>query len=178
MADIKGVWKFVYLTIGIEGSYFSMAGLRVEVRTWQRQYSAFSMVLRAFSGSWPPRYRGFRNILVFYEMRTSAPRNPKPEGEGVAQNVRHNTVNNNNDKMKTQRSTEITFHVLFTSPLCGFQWSGSGSSCLVPRGIVRVTCSLDILCICLGGLVVSVLATGCGFNPGRGRWIFKGDKNP
>ena len=33
----------------------------------------------------------------------------------------------------------------------------------------------------LGGLVVSVLATGpkvCGFNPGRGRWIFKGDKNP
>jgi hypothetical protein len=30
-------------------------------------------------------------------------------------------------------------------------------------------------------LVVSVLATGpkvCGFNPGRGGWIFKGDKNP
>jgi hypothetical protein len=34
----------------------------------------------------------------------------------------------------------------------------------------------------LGGLVVSVLATGPkvrGFDPGRGRWIFfKGDKNP
>jgi hypothetical protein len=35
--------------------------------------------------------------------------------------------------------------------------------------------------VVLGGLVVSVLATGPkvrGFNPGRGRWIFKGDKNP
>jgi hypothetical protein len=35
--------------------------------------------------------------------------------------------------------------------------------------------------VALGGLVVSVLATGPkvrGFNPGRGRWIFKGDKNP
>jgi hypothetical protein len=35
--------------------------------------------------------------------------------------------------------------------------------------------------VALGGLVVSVLATEpkvCGFNPGRGRWIFKGDKNP
>jgi hypothetical protein len=33
--------------------------------------------------------------------------------------------------------------------------------------------------VALGGLVVSVLATGPkvrGFNPGRGRWIFKGDK--
>jgi hypothetical protein len=33
----------------------------------------------------------------------------------------------------------------------------------------------------LGGLVVSVLATGPkvrGFGPDRGRWIFKGDKNP
>jgi hypothetical protein len=31
------------------------------------------------------------------------------------------------------------------------------------------------------GLVVSVLATGPkvrGFDPDRGRWIFKGDKNP
>jgi hypothetical protein len=37
-----------------------------------------------------------------------------------------------------------------------------------------------ILCISvdLGGLVVSVLATKVrGFDP-RGRWIFKGDKNP
>jgi hypothetical protein len=33
----------------------------------------------------------------------------------------------------------------------------------------------------LGGLVVSVLTTGPkvrGFDPDRGRWIFKGDKNP
>jgi hypothetical protein len=33
----------------------------------------------------------------------------------------------------------------------------------------------------LGGLVVSLLATGPkvrGFDPDRGRWIFKGDKNP
>jgi hypothetical protein len=33
----------------------------------------------------------------------------------------------------------------------------------------------------LGGLVVSVLATGPkvrGFDPDRGRWNFKGDKNP
>jgi hypothetical protein len=33
----------------------------------------------------------------------------------------------------------------------------------------------------LGGLVVSVLATGPkvrGFDPDRGRWISKGDKNP
>jgi hypothetical protein len=32
-----------------------------------------------------------------------------------------------------------------------------------------------------GGLVVSMLATGPkvrGFDPDRGRWIFKGDKNP
>jgi hypothetical protein len=32
----------------------------------------------------------------------------------------------------------------------------------------------------LGGLVVSVLATGPkvrGFDPDRGRWIFKGDKS-
>jgi hypothetical protein len=35
--------------------------------------------------------------------------------------------------------------------------------------------------VALGGLVVSVLTTGPrvrGFKPGRGRWIFKGDKNP
>jgi hypothetical protein len=33
----------------------------------------------------------------------------------------------------------------------------------------------------LGGLVVSVLATGPkvrGFDPDQGRWIFMGDKNP
>jgi hypothetical protein len=35
--------------------------------------------------------------------------------------------------------------------------------------------------IAFGGLVVRILATGPkvrGFKPGRGRWIFKGDKNP
>jgi hypothetical protein len=35
--------------------------------------------------------------------------------------------------------------------------------------------------VALGGLVVSVLATGPkvrGFDPGWGRCIFKGDKNP
>jgi hypothetical protein len=35
--------------------------------------------------------------------------------------------------------------------------------------------------VALCGLVVSVLATGPkvrGFNPGRGRWTFKADKNP
>jgi hypothetical protein len=35
--------------------------------------------------------------------------------------------------------------------------------------------------VVLVGLVVSVLATGPkvrGFDPDRGRWIFKGDKNP
>jgi hypothetical protein len=41
---------------------------------------------------------------------------------------------------------------------------------------------LEILSVvALGGLVVSVLVTGPkvrGFDPGRGRWIFKGDKNP
>jgi hypothetical protein len=37
------------------------------------------------------------------------------------------------------------------------------------------------LVVNLGGLVVSVLAFGPNFRvfkPGRGRWIFKGDKNP
>jgi hypothetical protein len=35
--------------------------------------------------------------------------------------------------------------------------------------------------ICLGGAVVSVLATGpkgCGLKPGQGDGYFKGDKNP
>jgi hypothetical protein len=35
--------------------------------------------------------------------------------------------------------------------------------------------------VALGGLVVSVLATGPkvrGFDPDRCQWIFKGDKNP
>jgi hypothetical protein len=60
-------------------------------------------------------------------------------------------------------------------------------------GIKRDTCELCddilhpfpivpvILRVDLGGLVVSVLATGPkvrGIDPDRGRWIFKGDKNP
>jgi hypothetical protein len=35
--------------------------------------------------------------------------------------------------------------------------------------------------VVLGGVMTTVLAIGpkvCGFNPGRGRRIFKGDKNP
>jgi hypothetical protein len=35
----------------------------------------------------------------------------------------------------------------------------------------------NLTCVTLGGLVVSVLATGPkvrGFDPDRGRWIFKG----
>jgi hypothetical protein len=35
--------------------------------------------------------------------------------------------------------------------------------------------------VTLGGLVVSVFAIGTkvrGLKPGRGRWIFNGDKNP
>ena len=35
--------------------------------------------------------------------------------------------------------------------------------------------------VALGGIVVSELASGPkvrGFDPDRGRWIFKGDKNP
>jgi hypothetical protein len=45
----------------------------------------------------------------------------------------------------------------------------------------REFCILLLFRVALGGLVVSVLATGPkvrGFKPGRGRWIFKGDKNP
>jgi hypothetical protein len=46
---------------------------------------------------------------------------------------------------------------------------------------LKYFCSALILVIALGGLVVTVLATGPkvrGFDPCRGRWIFKGDKNP
>jgi hypothetical protein len=48
---------------------------------------------------------------------------------------------------------------------------------VVPNLISRNT----VKGVAFGGLVVSVLATGPkvrGFSPGRGRWIFKGDKNP
>jgi hypothetical protein len=41
--------------------------------------------------------------------------------------------------------------------------------------------SLQLVAVDLGGLVVSVLATGPkvrGFDPDQGRWIFKDDKNP
>jgi hypothetical protein len=45
----------------------------------------------------------------------------------------------------------------------------------------RTTPFVSFLVIVLGGLVVIVLAIGPkirGFQPGRGRWIFKGGKNP
>jgi hypothetical protein len=51
--------------------------------------------------------------------------------------------------------------------------------------MLRTVMFLDLITVIvfgvdLGGLVVSVLATGPkvrGFDPDRGRWIFKGDKN-
>jgi hypothetical protein len=45
--------------------------------------------------------------------------------------------------------------------------------------LVQISVSLTNRKVALGGLVVSVLAAGFkvrGFKPGRGRWIFKGDK--
>ena len=46
---------------------------------------------------------------------------------------------------------------------------------------IRIQISLPyvIIDVALGGLVVSVLGPKVrGFDPDRGRWIFKGDKNP
>jgi hypothetical protein len=47
---------------------------------------------------------------------------------------------------------------------------------------VQIICQyLRILVVVLGGLVIIVLAIGpkvSGFKAGRGRWIFKDDKNP
>jgi hypothetical protein len=46
---------------------------------------------------------------------------------------------------------------------------------------LRLITTTKCFSVDLGGLVVSVLATGPkfrGFDPDRGRWIFKGDKNP
>jgi hypothetical protein len=48
------------------------------------------------------------------------------------------------------------------------------------RTVSTLPCRLTTI-VTLGGLVVSVLATGPkvrGFDPDRVRWIFKGDKNP
>jgi hypothetical protein len=60
-----------------------------------------------------------------------------------------------------------------------FQWTGTlRIICLVSHCINGSVFSLKVD---LGGLVVSVLATGPKvrwFDPDRGRWIFKGDKNP
>jgi hypothetical protein len=47
--------------------------------------------------------------------------------------------------------------------------------------IFKLLKDLSAINVDLGGLVVSVLATGPNvhwFDPDRGRWIFKGDKNP
>jgi hypothetical protein len=44
-----------------------------------------------------------------------------------------------------------------------------------------IALNIQLQLVDLGGLVVSMLATGPkvrGFDPDRGRWIFKGDKNP
>ena len=58
---------------------------------------------------------------------------------------------------------------------------------LAPRTLIwlldfwKICAPLVILYVALGGIVVSVLTTGPkvrGFDPDRGRWIFKGDKNP
>jgi hypothetical protein len=46
---------------------------------------------------------------------------------------------------------------------------------------VRFSAPIQAGTVDLVGLMVSVLATGPkvrGFDPDRGRWIFKGDKNP
>jgi hypothetical protein len=50
-----------------------------------------------------------------------------------------------------------------------------------PQGLNYLLHQLSTYYVDLGGLVVSVLATGPkvrGFDPDRGQWIFKGDKNP
>jgi hypothetical protein len=56
------------------------------------------------------------------------------------------------------------------------------STDLCARGLVAQGETIFVITnVALDGLVVSVLASGPkvrGFNPGRGRWIFKGDKNP
>jgi hypothetical protein len=47
--------------------------------------------------------------------------------------------------------------------------------------VSRLTVKNEVNYVALGGLVVSVLAIRPkvrGFDPDRGRWIFKGDKNP
>ena len=65
-------------------------------------------------------------------------------------NLHLNTVSD-----KNQRSTDIVFRVLFTSPLCGLEWSVSGSSLFVPRGIARLTSSLEALCELRGSYITS-----------------------
>jgi hypothetical protein len=51
------------------------------------------------------------------------------------------------------------------------------SSHVRPHALHILKCDTVVLC----AVMVSVLAIGleaCGFQPGRGRWIFKDDKNP
>jgi hypothetical protein len=46
---------------------------------------------------------------------------------------------------------------------------------------IRVSYSITLLGVALGGLVVSVLAIGPKvrvFKPDRGQWIYNGDKHP
>ena len=71
---------------------------------------------------------------------------PHPVSHGVAvvrrtfRNLQHKTVSD-----KNQRSTYETCRVLFTSPLCGLERSVLGSRNFVPRGIARLTSSLEAL---------------------------------
>jgi hypothetical protein len=57
----------------------------------------------------------------------------------------------------------------------------SGFDTLEALKIVFIYLSIYLFISSVGGLVVSVLATSPkvrGFDPDRGRWIFKSDKNP
>jgi hypothetical protein len=76
----------------------------------------------------------------------------------------------------------VQYSVVNTVSLC-WQWELELTTALVlNHGCQNFFCSVYVaVCVDLGGLVVSVLATGpkvSGFDPDRGGWIFKGDKNP
>jgi hypothetical protein len=62
---------------------------------------------------------------------------------------------------------------------CIVNYTNYKSTIMVHFKSTKLTLSFDF--VDLGGLVVSVLATGPKvrrFDPDRGRWIFKGNKNP
>jgi hypothetical protein len=136
-AYVKGVSGYEYVIVVIEGNCFKMAGLRVEVWTWEPQYSASCMVLRPSSGSWPPLV-GVSEQFRFCEVRIAAPGNTPPGGP------RSRCLSG--ALLETYSITDVVFRVLFTSPLCGLEWSVSGSSRFVPRRIACLTSSLEALC--------------------------------